>query len=407
MTARISDLSDFGGLDALRAKAAQRDPAATEATARQFETLFAEQLVKSMRQTSMGDAMFPGQSQIYRELYDREIARRLAQGKGLGLAPQIRRSLEQSGAAAPASPPGPAAGAAGNGGAAGTKAMAVSQVRNGSVLPPTSAGGGASRVAQRPYSLAAYARHLPAQRVPAAIGTNVTGAATTAPPSAANAPTAPAAAIPAQGAAPLLQGTAPARFSNGSRQSCASVGDANHPLGSSPLSASSRFFSPDDFVAAVWPHAQRAAAELGVSPRMLVAQAALETGWGKHVVGGVDASGNNLFGIKAGGGWQGATVQVATQEYAGGQLRREIANFRGYASLGESFDDYVRLIKTSPRYQSALAAGQDHTRYAQALQRAGYATDPAYAAKLTSIANGPVLDRALKNLADAPLMASR
>src|SRR4051812_5321258 len=91
--ANISDITGSRGLETLRHAAAHNDPAAAKATAQKFESLFAEQLVKTMRQTSMGDSMFPGSSTMYRDLYDHEVAKKLTQGKGLGLQPMIRRSL--------------------------------------------------------------------------------------------------------------------------------------------------------------------------------------------------------------------------------------------------------------------------------------------------------------------------
>lgn len=156
--------------------------------------------------------------------------------------------------------------------------------------------------------------------------------------------------------------------------------------------------TPEQFVAQIWPHAQRAAAELGVDPRTLVAQAALETGWGRHTIRRDDgAEAHNLFGIKA-TGWQGDKVARSTREFEHGVERREVAEFRAYRSPAESFADYVRLLKTSPRYAEALDSGGDGRRFAQSLQRAGYATDPHYAAKLTAIAEGPTLRRALAQL---------
>jgi flagellar protein FlgJ len=156
--------------------------------------------------------------------------------------------------------------------------------------------------------------------------------------------------------------------------------------------------SPEAFVRSVWPHAQRTAQELGVSPKALVAQAALETGWGRRLAnrdGG--ASSHNLFGIKAGSRWNGERVNASTHEYANGVRQAERADFRAYGSVGESFSDYADLLN-NPRYAQARAAGHDTRRFAQALQSAGYATDPAYAAKINAIAEGATLNRALAAL---------
>lgn len=145
--------------------------------------------------------------------------------------------------------------------------------------------------------------------------------------------------------------------------------------------------SPDEFVAELWPHAEEAAQRLGVDPRAIVAQAALETGWGQHITHHPDGrSSHNLFGIKADDRWSGPQVGAGTLEFREGTLRREQASFRAYASPAESVADYAEFIATSPRYRDAMAAG-DPSRYLAGLQRAGYATDPNYASKIMAIFN--------------------
>lgn len=158
--------------------------------------------------------------------------------------------------------------------------------------------------------------------------------------------------------------------------------------------------TPEEFVAAIWPHAQQAATELGIPAKTLVAQAALETGWGRKIPrqpGGSEA--HNLFGIKATGRWRGESVTTTTTEFVNDVAHRETASFRAYASPADSFADYVRLLKNNPRYADTLNSSGDGKRFAQALQQAGYATDPNYAAKLDAIAEGPTLRRALQRLA--------
>lgn len=156
--------------------------------------------------------------------------------------------------------------------------------------------------------------------------------------------------------------------------------------------------SPEAFVRSVWPHAQKAAAELGVSPKALVAQAALETGWGRKLAGkDGKATSHNLFGIKAGGSWRGDQVEAPTHEYVQGARIATRARFRSYRSPADSFADYTRLLQ-DPRYASARASGGNIHQFASALQRAGYATDPAYAAKIVAIADGATLRRALDGL---------
>lgn len=156
--------------------------------------------------------------------------------------------------------------------------------------------------------------------------------------------------------------------------------------------------SPEAFARSVWPHAQKAAAELGVPAKALVAQAALETGWGRRLAGqDGKATSHNLFGIKAGGSWQGNHVTSATHEYVNGQRISAKAAFRSYNNTADSFADYTKLLQ-QPRYAAARQGGNDVHRFANALQRAGYATDPSYADKIAAIAGGPTLRRALQGL---------
>lgn len=134
--------------------------------------------------------------------------------------------------------------------------------------------------------------------------------------------------------------------------------------------------------------ADAAAAETGIPAQFMIAQAALETGWGKREIVGRDGSNShNLFGIKAGASWKGATVDVTTTEYIGGAPRKMIQKFRAYASEAESFADYARLMKDSPRYAAVVAQASDAKAFAHGLQKAGYATDPAYADKLGKVIN--------------------
>jgi flagellar protein FlgJ len=137
----------------------------------------------------------------------------------------------------------------------------------------------------------------------------------------------------------------------------------------------------------MWPHAEQAAREIGVDPQALLAQAALETGWGKSVpCDGTGACSYNLFGIKAGSQWSGATVNVPTLEFEDGVAVRKVDRFRSYGSPADSFRDYASLISNSSRYAGALGAGGDVASFAAALQEGGYATDPAYADKIVAVA---------------------
>jgi flagellar protein FlgJ len=311
--------------------------------ARQLESQFAKMMIGMMRQAALGDSMFPGAAAQYRDLYDRELANVLTRGKGLGLQPMIRKELgEQSAAQSPgaATPQ-----------AYGLEAYRARQPTLQQLRPP-------------------LGEPIPISRLDAVEGH----------------PRAHGALAPEQ-PSPALQRTP--------------------DLDRSPATAYAASIpgNPEDFVREMWPHAQRAAAELGVSPRAVLAQAALETGWGRHMPRHADGTpGNNLFGIKHGGRWEGESLSRNTREFVAGREVTERASFRAYHSAEQSFADYVSLLKSSPRYAQAL--GQTDTRgFAEALQRAGYATDPHYAAKLAAIAEGPTLDRALARLDGRTLSA--
>ncbi len=155
--------------------------------------------------------------------------------------------------------------------------------------------------------------------------------------------------------------------------------------GSTPAPASSA--ERTNFISQVWPEAEAAARQLGVHPVSLVAQAALESNWGRSVPRGADGtSSNNLFGIKAGSRWSGASVTAATAEYQAGSATSTSAAFRAYASPAESFQDYVALLRGNPRFSAALGSGTSVSSFASALQQGGYATDPDYAQKVTAVA---------------------
>jgi peptidoglycan hydrolase FlgJ len=134
--------------------------------------------------------------------------------------------------------------------------------------------------------------------------------------------------------------------------------------------------------------ARQAQERTGIPAEFMISQAALETGWGRREIRHADgSSAHNLFGIKASPNWKGAVAEVTTTEYVNGQAQKVTARFRAYASYAESFADYAQLMKNSPRYAGVVANGGTATGFAQGLQRAGYATDPAYADKLARVIN--------------------
>jgi len=166
--------------------------------------------------------------------------------------------------------------------------------------------------------------------------------------------------------------------------------------------------SPEEFVQKLWPCAEQAGKELGVDPRHLLAQAALETGWGRSLPCDTDGSTSfNFFGIKATGDWQGESVSVKTLEFEGGTPVPRQAKFRAYPSAAEGFRDYVEVLRNNPRYADALNTGSDAKAFAGALQRGGYATDPAYAQKIAAIVQNPAIsETALKSSSGTPMTHS-
>jgi flagellar protein FlgJ len=177
-------------------------------------------------------------------------------------------------------------------------------------------------------------------------------------------------------AAPAAGSVPPANADSGMTAS-----DAARPAGT--VSASARSFRERLAV-----HAEAASRETGIPAKFMLGQAALESGWGKHEIRYASgAPSHNLFGIKANAGWKGKVVEAVTTEYVNGVAQTRTEKFRAYDSYADAFRDYARLLRSNPRYEAVLASGGDAAAFAQGLQRAGYATDPHYAAKLTRIIN--------------------
>ncbi|HEY0332887.1 MAG TPA: flagellar assembly peptidoglycan hydrolase FlgJ [Stenotrophomonas sp.] len=370
------------------------DPQKIDKVSRQLEGQFAQMLVKSMRDASFGDSLFPGENQMFREMYDQQMAKAMTEGKGLGLSAMIARQLG-----------GGTAGATDGTGTVDTSlqgatdhkafplqnaqaARAYSIVARGrdATLPAASATGDSVTSAHSGEAATAQMLDLIAGRDGStAIGTGSTREA-----------------LPADWSTldDRWLGTGPVAVEGAND-------DALAATASTAAAADLGERTPEGFVAKIWPHAQKAAQELGVDPRALVAQAALETGWGRRGISrGNGGDSNNLFGIKA-NGWSGERVTAGTHEYVGGVKTSETADFRAYRSTAESFSDYVRLLKNNGRYQQALQAGTDINGFARGLQKAGYATDPRYAAKIAAIANGPTIDRAVAAIGTATAGLSR
>jgi peptidoglycan hydrolase FlgJ len=166
--------------------------------------------------------------------------------------------------------------------------------------------------------------------------------------------------------------------------------------GGTPAAAATPASTPAEFVDRLMPPIRRAASALGVNPLGLLAQAALETGWGQRMPRNADGSSSfNMFGIKAGDGWSGARAIADSMEVSNGVAKLTRTAFRAYGSIEESVNDFASLLKNSPRYRDAVAAGGDVQAYIDGIGKSGYATDPDYANKLKQILHSDTLKGAL------------
>jgi flagellar protein FlgJ len=318
---RLGTYSDMSAFAGLRSAAQQDSKAALPTVAKQFESIFTQMMLKSMRDASaaMGgdDIMGSSEANSYRDMLDHQLSVTLSQGKGIGIADMLVRQL---------------------GGASASGAD-----RNNGLFD------------------------------------GVTGSASTA----------DAVSSPSDQNSGLM---------NSLERMLSSAGRTVGQGASAVANAVGSIDSPQDFVEKFAPHAIEAAKKLGVSVRALLAQAALETGWGKHMPAQGSTASNNMFGIKAGSSWDGKRVNVPTLEYENGVAVRKKDSFRAYDSPSDSFKDYADMVASSPRYAKAVGRGDDIAGFAHALTQGGYATDPSYAQKLTDIANGPVMKQALAAL---------
>ena len=297
MTPTASIALDPRGLEKLRTEANASPDKAIRGAAKQFETLFINQLLKSMRDATPQDGIMDSeQTRMYTGMLDQQLAQAMS-ARGIGLADVMAKQLSK-----------------GSGSAAAQAA--------GVTAPPLNLTPGAERN-QQPVQAA---------------------------PSAETAPTPPAG----------VTGQAKA------------------------------------FIDRMWPHAVEAAKATGLPAHFIIGQAALESGWGsREIKGAGGANSHNLFGVKAGRSWDGDGAAIKTTEYINGVKQKVVDKFRSYANYGEAFMDYANMLKNNPRYSKVLEAGNDPQAFAKGLQKAGYATDPAYAAKLTRIITGSVMRQGL------------
>ncbi|WP_045727453.1 glucosaminidase domain-containing protein [Xanthomonas sp. GPE 39] len=362
----------------------QNDPAKIDKVSRQLEGQFANMLVKSMRDASFGDSLFPGENQTFRDMYDKQLAKGLTDGKGLGLSALIAKQL---GGGQPSAAP---ATNTALGAAKAAKAYSLVSDQSSRAIPLAAAADGTESGRLSGMEVAGTPQHQVEQVLDMIAGRD------------SNTRQQSPGVNQLDGSAGLSWDSTDDRWSNVQKPADnATVIDPSAAAAANAAAASLGERTPEGFVAKIWNHAQKAAHELGVDARALVAQAALETGWGRHGMAHNNSpSSNNMFGIKA-TGWSGDRITAKTHEYVDGVKQSQTADFRAYASPADSFADYVQMLKTNPRYQQALKAGTDIRGFAQGLQRAGYATDPSYASKIAAIAAGPTIGRAVAAISNA------
>lgn len=293
---------DVQGVDALKYQARESSPETVKAAAQQFEAVFMNMLLKSMRATMAQDGLFDSeQTRLYTSMLDQQLAQSMA-SRGIGLADLMVRQLTLAQTAQAVAP------------------------ETGTVPVPLEAA-------------RAYALESPQGLQLETPATGVPGA-----------PPVDGRRVPDPGVSPA-SAHVPAHVA--------------------------------DFARRLLPAAEEASRLTGIPAAFMVGQAALETGWGRQAIRHPDGrDSHNLFGIKAGMGWRGATVDVVTTEYVAGRPVRQVETFRAYDSPQEAFADYARLLTRNARYRQVIAEAQDASAFARNLQQAGYATDPAYARKL-------------------------
>ncbi|MNX93045.1 Peptidoglycan hydrolase FlgJ [compost metagenome] len=367
--------------------------------AQEFESLFLGEMLKSMRSATEAlgkdNPLNTAEAKQYQEMYDQQLAVSMSrEGGGIGLADVLMRQMSKNKPLAPgeaatlsAAKQEAAKAAAQTPIAAGTVAIngPLSRV-NGerplwasrSVKAPTGEGAHHNDMAlinQRRLALPPkLADRLLAGLVPSATTT----------PAAVNKTQLPE-RVATSGAGPLYNGD---WLANAQAASSGSLQIHGRAIAQIPLApAKKAFSSADEFVNTMLPMAKEAADRIGVDPRYLVAQAALETGWGKSVMRAQDgSSSHNLFGIKASSNWQGNSARAITSEFRNGEMVKETAEFRSYDSYKDSFHDLVTLLQTNNRYQDVLKSADNPEQFVRELQKAGYATDPNYASKISQIA---------------------
>lgn len=340
-TQSTASYTDLNRLHKLKVGEDRDSEANIRQVAQEFESLFIGEMLKAMRSANdvlADDGIFnTNESKAYRDMHDQQLSVTMAQGRGIGMADVLVRQMSEMHSPRAGSNPFPDMQSAGVAGSAkaGVESEQIEQI-------------------EAQVRLRRTAIQNPAMPQHAVNGMNT-----------------------ADERMSSKQKTAAHSYAAVSKQS---------PVQTNKQAGNAVFNSPQEFISAMMPMAQQAAEQLGVEPRYLVAQAALETGWGKNMLR--DAQGGNtfnLFGIKA-HGWKGQSAQATTSEFVKGEKVKEQANFRQYGSFEQSFNDYVSFLQSNGRYKEALKVADNPEQYLRELQRAGYATDPQYAQKISRIA---------------------
>jgi len=330
--------TDFNGLAKLKGQARKESPEAVKEVAKQFESIFINNVLKSMREAKLADgAMDSDQSKFYNDMYDQQLAVHLSGSPGVGLADLIVKQLSHD---KPKNEKQDTEDSLNRSvGLSRSDSEQTHAVNRQASTIPTFAKGGVGGIAEGQAKITPYIQDKT---------TRMRDKMTEFP------------------------------FESTLRP-MAELKDG-HAL---PIQ------SAEEFVKRLHPLAVQAARELGVEPKVILAQAALESGWGHSTIKNGNGDNTfNLFNIKADKSWQGKQAQVATLEFDQGVAKKVNAGFRSYDSFEESFRDYVDFIKSNPRYGDALKKVGNAEQYMRELQRAGYASDPKYADKVMSIYQG-------------------
>lgn len=314
--------TDVNSLDSVKKMGRNKDPEALLKIAKQFESMFMQQMLKNMRSTNevFGKDNFlnSNETQFHQQMFDHQMSLEMTAGKGIGLADVLYRQM--------------------------------SAQYSGEFLERDQKGDDLDIKASNNSN--PFADGLASLK------------------------------IPKSGIDEELKALATAEIIPNS------IGKKNSALN-----------SIEEFIQQLLPQAKQAAKDLNTKPEVLLAQAALETGWGKHVIhNNKGENSHNLFNIKADSRWDGESVRVPTLEFKNGVAAKEQASFRQYNSYAESFNDYVNFIQDNPRYQKALTVASDVNAYATELQKAGYATDPNYAEKIQRLTQSDAIKQASRNL---------